>query len=826
MTFKQTVVKNGTNHYVLPKTGNMKVEAHAFLSDDLFRSSEEQVWSQIANGASYEGVTGAYLMPDTHTGYGVPVGSVIVTDNTIIQGGSGYDISCFTGDTRVPLVDGRTMTLAELTALKGEFYVYSVTPEGRVTAGRAHSARKTRVDATLVEVELDNGSRVRCTPDHRWMRRNGEYVEARDLIPGESLMPLYRSYEREGYCDVKHPNDGSVERMYQVAFREIHGYVPAWPQIVHHDIFRDENPNPSKTNDDPRFLVEMEQQEHFRLHAKHARERALRGETGWKRLHELKPEQMSRMSSENMRRLHADPDFKLRHAKRMSEMNRICREAGKYEANWISAGQRGRSSLIAFNQSEAGRAQSRINGLANRGRKHSSETRHKLSKSRKGRVITTMKPCVFCGREFKAGAGLALHERKAHNNHKVVAVHILDIVEDVYCLTVEKYANFALEAGVFVHNCGVVYMRTNLKANNVKDKAARRLWLNEVEKRIATGAGRSRPKLMPKFEQSQADEILRYGAKALGISADLCERQFIEVPDDADLRKITKAYDAVLPQLGSVGGGNHFVEMQCDRDDGSVWIMVHCGSRGYGWQTANHYFYEGAKLRGLPSNRREDSWLHADEALGKEYWAHHNSAANFAVANRHIIVNGVREATQQVFKADLDVYYEISHNLVQEETLLLPNGTTKRGFVHRKGATRAFPAGHPDLVGTAWEKTGHPCLIPGSMYEGAAILFPKEGAVKSGCSVNHGSGRVLARGQAKRELADKQEDINKEMNTVLRTFGGTQVEGIMSNHRNIPLDECGACYKDLDAVLDVLEEEDIAKVANRLYPVANVKGSD
>ncbi len=113
--------------------------------------------------------------------------------------------------------------------------------------------------------------------------------------------------------------------------------------------------------------------------------------------------------------------------------------------------------------------------------------------------------------------------------------------------------------------------------------------------------------------------------------------------------------------------------------------MIHCGSRGYGWQTANHFFYEGAELRGLPKNRREDSWLRVDEPLGREYWAHHNSAANYAVANRHIIVHGVEEALESVFGAKAEVYYEISHNLVQEETLVLPDGSTKRGFVHRKG---------------------------------------------------------------------------------------------------------------------------------------------
>ena len=266
--------------------------------------------------------------------------------------------------------------------------------------------------------------------------------------------------------------------------------------------------------------------------------------------------------------------------------------------------------------------------------------------------------------------------------------------------------------------------------------------------------------------------------------------------------------------------------MQVDKHDGSVWVMIHCGSRGYGWQTANHYFYAGAELRGLAKNRREESWLRVDEPLGREYWAHHNSAANYAVANRHIIVRGVQTALENVFNAAGEVFYEISHNLVQEETLVLPDGTTRKGFVHRKGATRAFPAGHPDLVGTKWEGTGHPCLIPGSMLDGAAILYPLEGAFDSGCSVNHGSGRVMARGQARRELAEKHDEIDREMRTIKRTLGGVEIQGIVGNTRRTPLDECGHVYKDLDEVLRVLETEGIARVAQRMYPVANIKGAD
>jgi tRNA-splicing ligase RtcB len=376
-------------------------------------------------------------------------------------------------------------------------------------------------------------------------------------------------------------------------------------------------------------------------------------------------------------------------------------------------------------------------------------------------------------------------------------------------------------------SCGVLYMKVpTLHAEAVVDPALRLRWIREVERRVATGIGSHRPDRAPAVTRGLVDEVLLHGAQALAVSADLCERQYIPVDDGFDPRTITRAYDKAAGQLGSVGGGNHFIEMQVDQVSGEVWIMVHCGSRGYGWQTANHFFHAGAELRGLARARREESWLHRDEPLGKLYWAHHNSAANYAVANRHMIVHGIREATQMVLGGDVEVYYEISHNLVQEETLLLPDGSTQRGFVHRKGATRAFPAGHPDLANTPWEKTGHPCLIPGSMLDGAAILFPEQGAYRSGCSVNHGSGRHMARGQAKRDLAAHHDEIDHEMATIKRTLGGVGITGVVGNTDRTPLDECAAVYKNLDEVLAVLEGEGIARVAHRLYPVANIKGID
>jgi len=350
--------------------------------------------------------------------------------------------------------------------------------------------------------------------------------------------------------------------------------------------------------------------------------------------------------------------------------------------------------------------------------------------------------------------------------------------------------------------CGMIQLRTTLGASDVADPAKRRRWIDEVISRIAVGVGAGRVQKQRKVSKATFAEVVRHGAKALGRTTNATERGFVPVEDDRiDVpERAMEKWD----QLGSLGGGNHFTEMQVD-GEGKVWVMLHTGSRGFGWNIAKEFFVRGAELLGLPRSREDSIWLDAASPLGREYWNLHNMAANFAIANRLIIGEAVCSALEEVFGGTAEIYYEISHNLIQRE-----DGK----FVARKGATRAFPAGHPALRGGPWEHSGHPILIPGSMETGSAILFAEEGAAKSIYSVNHGSGRRLSRGAAKRDLDQAAADRR------------LREADILLNTRKTPIDESGPCYKDLDAVLGAVEAAGLAKVSRRLRPVACIKGND
>jgi len=356
-------------------------------------------------------------------------------------------------------------------------------------------------------------------------------------------------------------------------------------------------------------------------------------------------------------------------------------------------------------------------------------------------------------------------------------------------------------------SCGMAAVRSSLTLDDVADNAKVRAWIDAVELRVATGAGRQRAPLQRVVKPSLFREVLLSGALAVERDRKILhnlERTHLPV-DTSYLLEIEKAKRGE-GQLGSEGGGNHFISMEIDQD-GQVWFLIHTGSRGFGHGTAEYFFLRGASELGLAPRDKEKVWFDSDSQIGRQYENCMNAAANFAIVNRLMIYRAVEEAVGEVFNGTCSLFYEISHNLVQRE-----GGY----YVHRKGATRAFPAGHEALQGTPWAETGHPILIPGSMGTASAILYANQAAEKSIYSINHGCGRVMGRGQAKRELGALQDEIDAEMDQM----------GILINTRNTPLDECLHVYKGIDDVLASVEGAGLARVAYKVRPRAVIKGAD
>jgi tRNA-splicing ligase RtcB len=266
-----------------------------------------------------------------------------------------------------------------------------------------------------------------------------------------------------------------------------------------------------------------------------------------------------------------------------------------------------------------------------------------------------------------------------------------------------------------------------------------------------------------------------------------------------------------IAELGSLGGGNHFLELQRCEQTGTLFVQVHTGSRGFGHGLATNYFELAREERPREITHLDLGYFLPDSPHYRGYLNAVAAAGNYAILNRLIIFEQIAEAFHQVFHADLELIYEISHNLVQREW----HPVWGESWVHRKGATRAFPAGHPALAGTEWEQTGHPILIPGSNKDYSYILRPLPGAAKSAYSVNHGSGRRMSRGEALRRLS--QQEIDTEY----------RAAGILVNAAaSVPLDEAAPCYKSAQEVIDAVVAAGLARVEYTLWPLSSLKGID
>jgi tRNA-splicing ligase RtcB len=362
--------------------------------------------------------------------------------------------------------------------------------------------------------------------------------------------------------------------------------------------------------------------------------------------------------------------------------------------------------------------------------------------------------------------------------------------------------------------CGMAAARSNIPWEAATPEK-RLAFNNAAMKRIQMGAGGQSIRLRGLVEKD-FENLIRGGAEyycaKYGSSVDrsYAERNRLPVDDDWQPFYGGKGKpERGMSQLGSLGGGNHFMELQRCMETDTLFLQMHTGSRGFGHGLATNYF-ELAKQEHPEQTHIDMGYFTADSPNHRNYLNAVNAGGNYAIINRVILFEQLAEAFKEVFDAELELIYEISHNLAQREWCGPELG---EAWVHRKGATRALPAGHPYLTGTRWEDTGHPVLIPGSNHDYSFILQPASGAIKSAFSVNHGAGRRLSRGDAKRQL-------NQQAVNALYATDGV----IVNNHANVPIDEASACYKSSEEVVQAVIQAGLATVQYRLWPLSSLKG--
>ena len=387
-------------------------------------------------------------------------------------------------------------------------------------------------------------------------------------------------------------------------------------------------------------------------------------------------------------------------------------------------------------------------------------------------------------------------------------------------------------------NCGMRLVRTNLQWKDIEPH--RRDLVDQLFHRVPAGVGSSG---LLKLSRSQFRDVVERGAR-------WCLDEGYAWPEDlerteesgciAGARADTisdKAIDRGLKQVGTLGSGNHYLEIQVaeranvfdtqvapvfgiDRDD-QVVIMFHCGSRGFGHQVATDYLRQFLKVMDkkydIPIRDRELAAAPFDSPEGQNYFSAMKCAMNLSFANRQVILHRIRETFSDVLGRDpkdlgLEQVYDVSHNTAKLEEYEI-DGRKRRLLVHRKGATRAFGPGMHDLP-DRYRDWGQPIILGGSMETGSYLLRGTANAEKTFFSTAHGSGRIMSRRKAKKTW--RGDALQRDMDE----------RGIYVRAAGMPglAEEAGGAYKNIDDVVEAIEQAGLSKPVARLRPVGNVKG--
>ncbi len=422
----------------------------------------------------------------------------------------------------------------------------------------------------------------------------------------------------------------------------------------------------------------------------------------------------------------------------------------------------------------------------------------------------------------------------------------------VGCVLVSPTHVYPGPVGVDI-KCSMSLLQLSVPAEAIEDRRVRRALIQAICERTPTGAGRGQQSARKsrRVDESLGRQLMLEGAshsvcEQLGIPphwAECCEDAFHLGHDDTQEALgarldhhmqegfFRNRFPGKMKQLGSYGGGNHFGECEEVRlgdserarraaevfglRDGHVAFLSHCGSRGIGHNLADRQF-KSLQARfaqwgiPLPGGDRELVYAPLGTAEADAYLDDMALGANFATVN-HMLINAlVLEAFQEVLPgATGELVYFISHNIARKEVV-----DNRVSWVHRKGATRAFPAGHHALKGTRYADTGHPILLPGNPQAGSCVMVADEGAAISCYSVNHGAGRALGRRRAIRELDQRAIDQSFDEHDIL------------SNCRQYPKDEAPAAYKDFNEVLRSVKAAGLASEVARLRARFVIKDGD
>ncbi len=384
-------------------------------------------------------------------------------------------------------------------------------------------------------------------------------------------------------------------------------------------------------------------------------------------------------------------------------------------------------------------------------------------------------------------------------------------------------------------NCGVRLLRSNLSADNVRPRI--KTLVDQLFRDIPLGVGVGGPF---KFTAKELQKIFASGAKHL-LSQGLASQADIDATEskgclpDADPQGVSPtACHRGDDQCGTMGSGNHFMEVQVvDQiyDDaaaaqlglslGQVTFMIHTGSRGLGHQVCEDYIKQlrsAPQKYGIELPDRQLVCAPVNSPEGQRYIGAMRSAANFAWCNRQLLATQLRRTLSRFFgeseqSLGLSQIYDVAHNIAKIETYEI-DGKQRKLCVHRKGATRAFGPGHPELV-EKYRKLGQPVLIPGDMGTASYVLLGTEGAMKESFgSTCHGAGRVLSRHEAIRRAKGRR--IDKELadaGIIARARGRTGLA-----------EEQPAAYKDIDAVVECVASAGLSRKVARLRPMGVIKG--